>query len=446
MMYNKEPLIQKLNSIIHLVVRVLAIFMVFVIVMGVIDVGWTLYQKVMSQPTYILTISDILATFGAFMAVLIAIEIFINIIVYLQDDVIHVKIVMATALMAIARKVIILDLKKTDAEYLGGIAAVVLSISIGYWLVARFPRFNLKMGMGELIQAQAASQTKELQSSTTKTETIKQINKDINLFFSRLNKPWRWYHLHQEEVIKMLETDADKGLNHTKIEERQQNFGDNLLTQRKGQGALLRFLLQFNQILVYILLVAMMIKLFLGDWLDAAVIFGVVLLNSIIGFIQEGKALNALQTLSRTLTTESTVLRNGEEQRIDAKQLVPGDIVLLASGDKIPADLRLLRSRRLQIDESALTGEPLPVKKSVNVVDFDSILANRSNMGYSSTVVSYGIARGVVTATGDHTEIGRMIASAKRLATPLARKIARFSHLLLYVILGLAVLTFLIGL
>ncbi len=130
-----DPLINKLQVIIRWSVRILAILMVFVIVMGVVDVGWTLYQKVMSEPIYIITISDMLATFGAFMAVLIAIEIFINITVYLQDHVIHVKIVMATALMAIARKVIILDLKEVQPEYLLGIASVVFAISIGYWLV-----------------------------------------------------------------------------------------------------------------------------------------------------------------------------------------------------------------------------------------------------------------------------------------------------------------------
>ena len=172
-----------------------------------------------------------------------------------------------------------------------------------------------------------------------------------------------WHHLPQEEVLDLLDTDLEKGLDRFDVEERQQDFGPNTLTQRQGQGPLLRFLLQFNQALVYILLVAVIIKLLLGAWVDAGVIFGVVLLNSIIGFVQEGKALSALEALSRALTTETRVLRAGEKQRIDAKQLVPGDIVLLASGDKVPADLRLLHSRSLQIDESALTGESLPVEK-----------------------------------------------------------------------------------
>ena len=113
--------------------------MVFVIVMGVIDVGWTLYQKLITPPLYILTISDMLATFGAFMAVLIAFEIFINITIYLRDDVIHVKIVMATALMAIARKIIILDMEKLAPEYLYAIGVIMLATSIGYWLIHKLP-------------------------------------------------------------------------------------------------------------------------------------------------------------------------------------------------------------------------------------------------------------------------------------------------------------------
>ncbi len=145
-MQQNEPLIIKLHVIIHWAVRVLAILMVFVIVMGVVDVAWTLYQKMITPPAYILTISDMLATFGAFMAVLIAIEIFINITVYLREDAIHIKIVMATALMAIARKVIILDLETVEPEYLWGIAMVVFSVSIGYWLVATLPSSALEIG------------------------------------------------------------------------------------------------------------------------------------------------------------------------------------------------------------------------------------------------------------------------------------------------------------
>ncbi len=142
-MVSKDPLIEKLQIIISWSVRALAILMVFVIIMGVVDVAWTLWGHLRTPPNYILTITDMLATFGAFMAVLIAIEIFINITVYLREDVIHVKIVMATALMAIARKVIILDTDKLEAMELFGIAALVFSTSIGYWLVVKLPAFEM---------------------------------------------------------------------------------------------------------------------------------------------------------------------------------------------------------------------------------------------------------------------------------------------------------------
>ncbi len=174
MMDTNEPLIQKLQIVIKWSVRALAILMVFVIVMGVVDVGWTLYEKLTSPPNYILTITDMLATFGAFMAVLIAIEIFINITVYLRDDVIHVKIVMATALMAIARKVIILDLDKVEPEYLWGIASVVFAISIGYWLVVQLPRFDMQLGPGKREKQRSAADKDENEASGT-TQSDKKV-------------------------------------------------------------------------------------------------------------------------------------------------------------------------------------------------------------------------------------------------------------------------------
>ena len=258
-----------------------------------------------------------------------------------------------------------------------------------------------------------------------------------------------WHHLPEAEVTDLLDVHPDIGLDKFDIEDRRQKFGTNTLTIKKGKGPLLRFLLQFHQALVYILLVAIGVKLYLDDWVAGGVILGVVLLNAIIGFIQENKALSALAALSHALVTESTVLRSGEKQRIDAKDLVPGDVVLLQSGDKVPADMRLLRSRELQIDESALTGESIPVSKLVSVMDHDTLLADRSNMLYSSTLVTYGTGLSVVIATGDDTEIGcisQLITSAEILATPLTRKISKFSHILLFVILGLAAITFLIGL
>jgi magnesium-transporting ATPase (P-type) len=258
-----------------------------------------------------------------------------------------------------------------------------------------------------------------------------------------------YHHLPQEELLELLDSDEQKGLDRFEVEQRQAQFGPNILTQRKGDGPLKRFLLQFHQALVYILIGAVIIKLMLGAWVDASVIFGVILLNSIIGFVQEGKALNALAALSRALTSTATVLRGGEKHQIDSRELVPGDIVMLVSGDKVPADLRLLQSRNLKIDESALTGESVPVDKFSGEVAHDVVLAERTNMAYSSSLVTYGTGVGVVTTTGDATEMGRiseLIASAEVLATPLTRKIAQFSNVLLYAILILAGLTFAVGL
>jgi uncharacterized membrane protein (DUF373 family) len=168
-METNEPLIEKLQIIIHWAVRVLAILMVIVIIMGVIDVAWTLQQKLFAAPRFILTITDMLAAFGAFMAVLIAIEIFINITIYLRDDVIHVKIVMATALMAIARKVIILDPEAVEPAYLWGLASIVLAVSIGYWLVVKLPRFDYEFGVGK----HGKQQTENIPLTTTRTDLDK---------------------------------------------------------------------------------------------------------------------------------------------------------------------------------------------------------------------------------------------------------------------------------
>jgi Ca2+-transporting ATPase len=257
-----------------------------------------------------------------------------------------------------------------------------------------------------------------------------------------------WHQLAADEVVQRLDTSPELGLDSTKTEQRAQQFGPNALAAHKGKSPLLLFALQFHQPLVYILLAATLVTLFLNEWVDAGVIFGVVLVNAIIGFIQESKAIKAIESLARSMTTSATVVRDGVRRQIPASQLVPGDIVLLQSGDKVPADLRLLSVKELQVDESALTGESVPIQKDSPVLPEDTVLADRRNMAYSSTLVTYGIGRGVVVATGKATEIGRindLIAAADILATPLTRKIASFSHLLLYVILGLAGVTFLVG-
>ncbi|MCF6299464.1 MAG: HAD-IC family P-type ATPase, partial [Thiomicrorhabdus sp.] len=258
-----------------------------------------------------------------------------------------------------------------------------------------------------------------------------------------------WHHRSEESILNELNPHASHGLNKTEVHQKRAQYGLNSLTVQEQQGPILRFLKQFHQVLVYILLAAIVIKLSLGSWVDAGVIFGVVLLNAIIGFIQESKALSALDALSKALVTQANVIRDGEKQRINAQQLVPGDIVLLQSGDKVPADIRLLQSRELQIDESALTGESVPVQKKAGLLEAEMPLADRTNMLYSSSLVTYGTAKGIVVTTGDNTQIGhisQLINSAELLATPLTRKIKTFSHILLFVILILATITFGVGL
>jgi len=248
-----------------------------------------------------------------------------------------------------------------------------------------------------------------------------------------------WHHLPIDEVAELLESDREHGLDRFAVQHRLETFGPNAITSQKGQGPLIRFLLQFHQPLIYILIASGLVTAVLGEWVDSGVIFGVVLVNAFIGYIQEAKAVNALAALARTMTTEATVLRQGEKRRIPATELVPGDIVFLQSGDKVPADLRLFQVRDLQVAEAALTGESAPVAKDHELHGRDTVLADRRNMAYASTLITYGQGWGIVTATGDATEVGRisrLISTAEALATPLTRKISEFSNVLLYVTWG----------
>ncbi len=258
-----------------------------------------------------------------------------------------------------------------------------------------------------------------------------------------------WHHISSEEILDILDTDSQQGLDIFEVKHRQQRFGFNVLTPKKGKSPLIRFLLQFNNPLVIILLVASIITAILKDPTDALVIFAVVLINSTIGFIQETKSEQSIAALAKTMTTEASVIRSKKVVRLDASELVPGDIVLLQAGSRVPADLRLLTSRDLQITEAALTGESVPVEKdATTLAPHDAVLAERRNMAYASTLVTYGTSTGVVVATGDRSEIGRisqLIASASELETPLTRKITQFSKILLVAILILSAITFGIG-
>ncbi len=258
-----------------------------------------------------------------------------------------------------------------------------------------------------------------------------------------------WHRLPPDEVVTLLDSDSQAGLDTFEIGHRQERFGRNVLTPKRGKSPLVRFLLQFNNPLIYILLVATVITAVVKDIVDAAIILAVVLVNAIIGFIQEFRAERAIEALAQAMTTEATVIRAGKTQRISAAELVPGDLVALKAGDKTPADLRLIRSRDLQIAEAALTGESVPVEKVADqLLASETSLADRHNMAYASTLVTYGSGVGVVVATGDNTEVGRisqLISSAAELETPLTRKISQFSRLVLYAILVLAAVTFVIG-
>jgi Ca2+-transporting ATPase len=257
-----------------------------------------------------------------------------------------------------------------------------------------------------------------------------------------------WHHLPAAEVLHLLDTDGVRGLDQFEVQRRQRHFGPNAVSARKARGPVLRFLLQFHQPLVYILIVSGLVTAVLKGPVDAAVILGVVLINAVVGFLQERKAEQAIEALSRRLTTEATVVRGGERRRVPSTELVPGDLLFLQAGDRAPADVRLVQAKDLQADESALTGESVPVAKTAEMLPHDVVLADRKNMVYGSALLTYGQGLGVVVATGDRSEIGRisgLIAGASELETPLTRKIAAFSHALVGIILGFGALTFAVG-
>ena len=257
-----------------------------------------------------------------------------------------------------------------------------------------------------------------------------------------------WHELPVSKVAELLETDLVSGLSAAEVESRLKRYGPNKVTEKPGTRAWKRFLLQFHQPLIYILLVASGVTLALGEVVDGSVIFGVVFVLGVIGYIQETKAEDAIRALTKMLVTEATVRRAGRKQRVRSIKLVPGDVVLLQSGDRVPADLRLVLLRSLEIDESMLTGESLPARKHVNPLALETVLADRKNLAFAGTLVTRGEAEGVVCATGDQTETGRiarLISEAVDLSTPLTRRVAQFSRILLWLILAFAAFAFAVG-
>jgi magnesium-transporting ATPase (P-type) len=258
-----------------------------------------------------------------------------------------------------------------------------------------------------------------------------------------------WHALPVDAAARQLGVDCAIGLSPEEVALRQARHGLNLMTEKPATPAWRRFVQQLIQPLVLVLLAAGVITAALGEWTDASVILAVVLVNALIGYWQEAKAEGALAALARTIATPVTVRRGGHRQKLEASQLVAGDVVILAAGDRVPADLRLFQQTELQIDEAMLTGEPLPVSKQTAAMAVDTLLAERLGMAYAGSAVVAGQAVGLVVATGDASETGRiagLVAAAPQLATPLTRKMARFSNWLLWAIGGLALLTFGVGL
>lgn len=259
----------------------------------------------------------------------------------------------------------------------------------------------------------------------------------------------QWHSLSIEDIEQILVSDFQQGLTPDEAAERQRQFGANQLEDRGGKSPWVRFLQQFNQPLLYILLLAGGIALFLQHWIDAGVIFAVVMINAIVGYIQESKAEKAIALLAASVRTEATVIRNSEKQTLPSEELVPGDLVQLGSGDKVPADLRLLKVKALQVDESSLTGESIPIAKATQPINRDNSLVERINMVYAGSIVTNGQGEGVVVAIGQATETGQiseLVGQSETLTTPLMGKLEKFSWRLLYIILGLAAFTFAVGL
>lgn len=253
-----------------------------------------------------------------------------------------------------------------------------------------------------------------------------------------------WYQLSVEKTFEILKS-SEKGLNSKEAQKRLAKYGSNEITFKKI-SPLFRLLKQFNNPLIYVLIVAAMVTALLGELIDVAVILGVVIANATIGFIQEGKAESSIESLEKMLVPECQVLRNREKVTIKSKLLVPGDIVLLESGTKIPADLRIFRSKNLHADEASLTGESLPVPKNSKYITTEDLTpADQKSVAFSGTFITQGSGQGVVVATGDKTEMGKIATIMKEthhIMTPLMKKIERFTEILVIIILIIALVNF----
>ncbi len=257
-----------------------------------------------------------------------------------------------------------------------------------------------------------------------------------------------WYQLDLKEVLQRLNT-SEEGLGDSEVRERLEQYGPNKLAEEEKINKFRILLHQFTSPLIYLLLIAAVVTFFLREYIDTGVITAVVLLNAIIGYIQEHKAEENVRALKNMIVPTARVLRDGREKELNSIDLVPGDIVLLSSGSKVPADLRLYKTIDLKVDEAMLTGESIPAEKGIYIITEDNLTpGDQKNMVFTGTVVVNGRAKGVVVETGQQTVLGEIAKEVREVSsfkTPLQDKLEKFARLITFVVIGLSVLVFVVG-
>jgi Ca2+-transporting ATPase len=258
-----------------------------------------------------------------------------------------------------------------------------------------------------------------------------------------------WHALSAETVLDKLETQAEQGLTDELVAKRLEEVGPNLLAEKPKRSFFILVLDQLKSFVIILLIVASIISAALGEWVDAGAIIAIVLLNAVMGVVQESRAEEALAALKKMAAPDAKVLRNGKRMDVPASQLVPGDIVFLEAGNFVPADLRLIESMNLRVDEAALTGESVPVQKNATlVVNAESNLGDRKNTAFMGTVISYGRGKGVVVSTGMHTQLGMiatMLQAVEDEQTPLQKKLDQLGKTLGWVCIGVCIIVFATG-
>jgi len=253
-----------------------------------------------------------------------------------------------------------------------------------------------------------------------------------------------YYNLSIPETIKSLKS-SEKGLTENEVKQRLEKDGLNEIEKRKRITPFQIFVRQFTSFIVLILLAAVGISLLVGERLDAIVISIIIILNGMFGFTQEYKAEKAIESLRKLTALKAKVIRNGKEIEIDSKELVPGDIVLLETGSKVPADARLIQIAALQVDEASLTGESVPSKKIIEPLKENTPVTDQENMVFMGTIVTKGRAKAIVTNTGMNTEIGKiaeMVQEVEEKLIPLQEKLKQFGKWLGVVTIGICAIVF----